>query len=360
MGKGIRVFEVLVITLLIAQNSYGQVDNYQKNAKTYDDEQERFERELRKNKDSAEVYWKHGNAVASFTFNARREAWKHYEKALSIDSSRVAYFIDYGTYLHEMSNFKDARLIYERALRLFPMNETLLKDAEIVEKNIAIIEENKKISNYGSAPTSGHPKATDYSKVIDFENLIKETKNAQSPFYYDILLKNFNADTELSDEQMYMLLIGFTQQENFQPYARRAEEVYNLNDEGKFDEAINKANELLKNNPLLPSLYKELIWAYRKKNNYEAANTYLKKLHNILNAMLYTGDGTCERPYVAFWVQEEYTLLKYLNYKKTGNVSVSNCAGQMADIIEVTNLDTKENSTICFNTELIFKNVMGK
>lgn len=49
----------------------------------------------------------------------------------------------------------------------------------------------------------------------------------------------------------------------------------------------------------MPSLYKELIYAYRKKGNQTLADISLK-MQSILNAMLYTGDGTCEKPYVAF------------------------------------------------------------
>ena len=58
----------LILLLSIGQFGYGQVDNYAKNSKLFDDEQTRFENEQKINKDSAEVYWKHGNVTASFTF----------------------------------------------------------------------------------------------------------------------------------------------------------------------------------------------------------------------------------------------------------------------------------------------------
>ena len=350
----------ILFFILVVQSANGQVDNYAKNSKLLNDEQIRFEEELKTNKDSAEVYWKHGNVTASFAFNAQKNAWKYYEKALSIDSSRVVYFVDYGKYLNEMGYVYDAKDLYERGLKIFPSNEDLKTGLKNVNSRIFKSEENKRLANFGKAPSTGHPKATDYSKITDFENLANLTKDEKSRFYYKDLLSKFNEGNELTDEQMYMLLIGFAQQDSYKPYSQEADQVYELNSQEKFDEAISKSNELLKTNPLLPSLYKELIFAYRKKGNETLANNYQKKLHSILNAMLYTGDGTCDKPYVAFWVREEYTLLKYLDFKKTGGVNTGNCAGQMADKIEVTNLTTKYKTEICFNIMLIFKKTTGK
>ncbi|MCF8448064.1 MAG: DUF4919 domain-containing protein, partial [Bacteroidia bacterium] len=353
MTVSIKAFGLLLL-LLIVQIASGQVDNYSKNSKLFDEEQKRFENELKQNIDSAEVYWKHGNVTASFTFNAHKDAWKYYEKALSIDSSKVIYFVDYGKYLNELGYIFDAKILYERGLKIFPTNEELKIGSENVNNKISKAEENIRLNSFGKAPTNGHPKATNYAKVTDFKKLAKQTKDEKSPFFYEDLLAKFNGDKELTDEQVYMLLLGFAQQDNNKPYTQVADQVFNLNSQEKFDEAISKANELLKSNPFLPSLYKEIIFAYRKKGNETLADYYQKKLQSILNAMLYTGDGTCKKPYVAFWVREEYTLLKYLDFKKTGGVNTGTCAGQMADKIEVTNLITKDRSEICFNIELIF------
>jgi len=357
---GIIKFFGLLLLILVEQIANGQVDNYAKNSKLFDDEQKRFEKELKKNKDSAEVYWKHGNVTASFTFNAQKDAWKYYEKALSIDSSKVVYFVDYGKYLNDMGYLNDAKILYERGLSIFLTDEELKIGLENVKQKISKSEENKRFTNFGKAPTTGHPKAPDYSKITAFENLAKQTADEKSPFFYKDLLSKFNTDNELTDEQVYMLLIGFAQQDTYKPYTQEADQVYDLNNQEKFDEAISKANELLKANPLLPALYKELIFAYRKKGNETLADNSQKKLQGILNAMLYTGDGTCDNPYVVFWVREEYTLLKYLDFKKTGGVNTGTCAGQMADKIEVTNLTTKDKTEICFNIMPIFKRTMGK
>lgn len=340
--------------------AFAQVDNYAKNSKLFDDEEMRFENERKINPDSAEVYWKHGNVTASFTFNAQKNAWKYYEKALSFDSSKVIYFIDYGKYMQTMQYYVDANTMYKRALNIFPNDKDLLEGSKNVENILSQYQKNALLSDFGKAPTSGHPKAPDYAKIVDFDNLVDQTTSKKSEFYYDKLIEEFVKGKQLSDEQVYMLLIGFTQKKEYNPYTTEADIVFELNDEKKFSEAITKAEELLKTNPLLPALYKELIYAHRNLSNDALAEDYLKKLHSILNAMLYTGDGSCDKPYVALWLKEEYTILKYLGYKKTGAVDITTCAGLMADKIQVTNITTNEKSEICFNTYLIFKKAMDK
>jgi len=350
-------FKIIGLFFLFAfgQTAFAQVDNYAKNSKLSKDEQTRFEDELKSNKDSAEVYWKHANVLASFTFNAKKNAWKFYEKAISIDSSRVKYFIDYGNYLFNVLNETNkAKDLYERGLKIFPNDNDLKLGLEKISNISRKIEENIKMSSIGKASTN------ELSKATDFENLIKQTKNKKSKFYYKKLLDEFNSDITLTNEQIYMLLLGLTQQDNYNPYGQESEEIYQLNSQENFDKAIIRANELIKTNPLQPSLYKEIVYAYRKIGNITLADKYLKKLQSILNAMLYVGEGTCEKPYIAFWLQSEYIILEYLDYEKSGAVNSVPSCGQMIDQIEVTNSNTKNQSVICFNIALIFKKLMNK
>lgn len=349
----------ILFFMLFVNLASGQSDNYAKNKKTFEEEQKRFEDELKLNKDSAEVYWKHANVMAKFTFNAQKSARKFYEKSISIDSSKVAYFIDYGRYLNDMEQVQGAKALYERGLKIFPWNEQLKKGLGLANQNLLIIEENKRLASFGKAPTN-QSKASDYSKITDFENLESQTKDRKSPFFYKSLLDKFNNDQELSDEQVYMLLIGFTLQKDYMPYGDISQEIFKLIDLGKFDEAIKKANNLMKTNPLVPSLYKEIIFALRKINEKALAEKYQRKLQIILNAMLYTGDGTCTRPYVTFWVNEEYTLLKYLDCKRTGSQRLTNCAGNMADALEAVNLTTNTTTEMFFNVTPVFKKMTGK
>lgn len=131
-----------IILCCTLQFTFAQaVDNYAKNKKQNDEEQNRFENERKTNKDSAEVYWKHANALAAFTFRASKTAGKYYEKALSIDSSKVIYFTDYTNYLHKvMEDDGKARQVYNRALKLFPNNQELQKGLDNLHNTEATTE----------------------------------------------------------------------------------------------------------------------------------------------------------------------------------------------------------------------------
>jgi len=134
-----------VIICLTWQVAFTQaVDNYERNGKLREDEEVRFRNELKTNNDKAEVYWEHANVVAAFTFNAYKTAWKYYEKALSIDRSKVIYFIDYINYLHEKLNDDEkARQVYNKALKLFPKNEELQKGIDNLNKSRASSDSSK-------------------------------------------------------------------------------------------------------------------------------------------------------------------------------------------------------------------------
>jgi tetratricopeptide (TPR) repeat protein len=151
------------------------------------------------------------------------------------------------------------------------------------------------------------------------------------------------------------------QTNNYNPYNYKdIENLSELASAGKFDEAIAKGTEILKVNPLNPSANRELMYCFRKKGDFKTAEKYQNRIHQIFNAMLYTGNGTCEKPYVTFWVKEEYNFAYYTGFSPTGQYSTDTCGGGMADKLEVYNPNTKEKEIIHFNIMPIFRKTMGK
>lgn len=135
---------------------------------------------------------------------------------------------------------------------------------------------------------------TNFEYKKDFENILKESKNKNSDFNYEKLLPRFNTnDTTLTDKQMLSLLIGFTNNIHYKPYKdlefRR--NLYKLNDDKKFDEAIKEGNQFIINQPFdLKTLF-ELSYAHHKKGDQKLADAYLMKATMIFKAMIYSGDG---------------------------------------------------------------------
>ena len=187
------LFILLASTVINAQ-----VDNMAKNGKLMDEEKQRFEKELASGVDSAVAFWNHANVLASFTFNAQKTAWKFYEKALEKDSSKVIYFVDYAKYLHKMQYTSSTAKLLARALPLFPDNEELLAIDKEVKKKTEEENKIKEWSDIGRAPEKGNEKTTSHSKLSDFEKLIEERHDKQSPFFYDELIRKFDQNLTLS------------------------------------------------------------------------------------------------------------------------------------------------------------------
>lgn len=135
---------------------------------------------------------------------------------------------------------------------------------------------------------------TNFDYKRDFENILNESKNRDSDLSYDKLLDRFNKiDTTLTNRQVLTLLIGFTDNSNYKPYKdlEFGRNLYKLNDEQKFDEAIKDGNQFIAKHPFdLKTLF-ELSYAYYKKGNQKLADAYLMKTTMIFKAMIYSGDG---------------------------------------------------------------------
>lgn len=181
----------------------------------------------------------------------------------------------------------------------------------------------------------------------DFENILKETKNKNSDFYYENLLKKYNkADTTLTDKQMLSLLISFTDNKNYKPYKDLdfGRNLYKFNDEKKFDEVIKSGNEFLTTHPFdLKTLY-EVSYAYHKKGNETLAKDFLIKAMLIFKAMLYSGDGrSIDTPTFALNPTDGQELIKKGLGAKIGKMgSGKDKNGYFIDILD---LISEDNST---------------
>lgn len=131
----------------------------------------------------------------------------------------------------------------------------------------------------------------DYKR--DFENILKESQDKKSNLYYGNLLTRYKkSDTTLTNKQVLSLLIAFTANKNYKPYKDIdfGRNLYQLNDDEKFDEVIKTGDEFLNTHPFdIKTLY-ETSYAYYKKGNQEIADSYLTKATLIFKAMSYSGD----------------------------------------------------------------------
>ena len=355
---------ILLTGLLLGSFHYGfsQVDNYQKNKKTSEEAEVAYKKDLKKNPKSALPHWRYANVMAEFTFNAYKDAWKYYLKALDIDSTNTDIYFDFSNYLaYKLNEVEDAKAVCEKGLQFVPDNQklkdNLKKFDEIIEKN------NEKVRLYSFDKTDNRfiQHNLEYSDIANFDSLSKVVTVETSNFKYEKLLNDFIGGKALTDYEVYLMLIGYTQTENYNPYNYNAiDNIYELAGNEQIDEAIKKGEELLNANPLNPSLNRVLMYCYRKKDNNAKAEYYHNRILAVFSAMLFTGQGTCEKPYVTFWVKEEYNFARYIGLSPTGQYSTGACTGGMADKLETYNAKTDDKEIIHFNIMPIFKKVLKK
>lgn len=185
----------------------------------------------------------------------------------------------------------------------------------------------------------------------DFENILKESKDKNSDLNYEKLLVRFTKnDTTLTDRQVLSLLIGFTDNIYYKPYKdlEFTKSLYQLNDDKKFDEAIKEGNQFIAHHPFdLKTLF-ELSYAYHKKGNQSAADSYLGRAKMIFKAMIYSGDGkSIDSPMFALNPADGQDLIRKAFGAKIGKMgSGRDKNGYFIDMLEMKN--GEESETLYF------------
>lgn len=138
--------------------------------------------------------------------------------------------------------------------------------------------------------TSGQ--AFDYKR--DFKPILEQTQDKGSPLFYQKLLIRFlDNDTSLSNAETLALMIGYTEDPHYKPFEdmEPEKEVFDLNDEGSFEDALVKGKNYLQKHPLSLRVLKEVSYTYHSLKKEDSANYYMDLVDKIMNAMTYSGNG---------------------------------------------------------------------
>ena len=174
----------------------------------------------------------------------------------------------------------------------------------------------------------------------DYAEILKKTNDPRSDLNYEKLLKRFNSnDSMLTSYEVLSLLIGFTDKEHIKPYAYLDVErdIYDKNDEGKFTEALAKADSFLLTVPVSQTALIEKSYALMKLDRKEEAAAYLMRYEMIMGAMASSGDGTT--PETAFFalgpMDGQNFLTKYIGASIGTMGSGRDKYGNFVDILEM-------------------------
>lgn len=128
----------------------------------------------------------------------------------------------------------------------------------------------------------------------DFPTILEQTKNSKHDYHYDKLLKRFQSnDTTMTDFEVLALLIGFTDNEHFKPYAyiSTEREIYDLNGKGKFKESLAMSDSFLVHVPVSQQALIEKSYSHYKLDQLDSAQFYMTQFRRIMDAMGQSGDG---------------------------------------------------------------------
>jgi len=337
---------------MAASSAFAQ--DHKTSARSSKQEDDRYQNDLKKNPNSAEPHWRHANALAAFKVKGSEEAYKYYLKALELDSTNARIWVDYGDYLLAvMESPTDALYMYKQALELEPDNKTLKDKVDRLGTQIEAKRERFRLRNIGQTDKRTIDHGLTYAAITNFDSLKRLTDDKTSRYYYKSLLKRFLDNDPISEWDTYLLCVAYSFGDSYSPYSSASNELYKLNMNERYDEVLAREQEVLAKNPVSGSIYRELMYAHRRKGDEDIADLYQRRAQRLYDAMIFTGDGTCEKPYVTLTASDEYSMIGYVGLYSTGNQSLTDCAGSKADEIMVEDNDGSR-SAIHFNVALMF------
>ncbi len=318
---------------------------------------ERFQKKLKKNPNNAQLFWNHAKELIEYRSQIAR-ASDFYARAIELDSTNGMLFKDFGKYwFNNRRDYDKASAMFNKAIR-FGVNDDEMKPfLEIIKKVFKMRDEEKKLLDFGTTNLRTLNTNVAYKSITNFDSLKKNIEDPNSKNNYQKLYDRLiNDDPDFTPADMYMLMVGYSSQKFYNPY--NYNDINQLKRISNVDTAILVANELIKFYPVNPSINRTLMYLYRKKNDEATALKYFRRIRLYFDAMLYSGDGSCDKPYVTLWAQEEENFIAYLGNENNDEHIMGSCAGQMSEQLKMTNPETQKKEEINFNIQLIYRNAM--
>lgn len=144
---------------------------------------------------------------------------------------------------------------------------------------------------------TGFTQGFNYQK--DFKYLIAQSKDKESPLYYDTLKLNFIENGEnFTVENVIALMVGQTNSEDYNAYGDvELERNYQNAQKAPADTIFKYAPGYTKINPISLSVNYGLWKTYEKIKDKKQAEKFRKRFNILCEAVLKTGSGTQDNPY---------------------------------------------------------------
>jgi len=322
-----------------------------------DKENRNFEKKVGKHPNDANIYWQHANNLCKFKGDAGLVAniKENYQQALAYDTSNGIIYKDYANFLVKTINYDETKSILTKGLKLLPTDEQMKKQLVAIEAILNAQAIDSKMKSVGISTIREIDTQKNYHSYSNLDSIRQVVKDPTNKMYYPLLLERFNnEDKSLTAEDMYFLIIGYSTQSAYKPFNKNELLALQMVSSSNLDTGISAGLDLLGTNPLNPAINREIMYYYRKKGLNKLADRYENRVKMFYSGILFSGNGSCNKPYISLWGKEEYTFLNYIQFKGTDVKSMEMCNGQMVEMIQCNNEVKGGKENIYFNMRLIY------
>ncbi len=176
----------------------------------------------------------------------------------------------------------------------------------------------------GSLLMSIHAQYRFEVREVDFDKIKRETLDPYSRYYYPKLVRSFKSnDTIMNFEAYRDLYYGFIFQEDYNPFRHtefenkdEVEQLYYKQplSREECDKIEEYAVQALDDNIFDIEQLNYYIYALKQKKKYARAAVRQYRLDKLIAAIMSSGHGTEEEPWVVLYPEHEYTLINFLGY----------------------------------------------
>lgn len=163
-------------------------------------------------------------------------------------------------------------------------------------------------------------------KKVDFDHVKEVISNPKNAYYYPKLMKAYNSDndTTMSIEAWRNFYYGYTFQEDYNPfresvYSNKVEELYYKQPHSRAEcDTIEKYAELsLNDNMFDMNQMNFYIYVLKEKKKHARAAMWQYRLDRLIAAIMSSGRGTKEEPWVVIAPEHEYNIINFLGFVAT-------------------------------------------
>ena len=160
---------------------------------------------------------------------------------------------------------------------------------------------------------------------VDFDHIKKVTSDPTNAYYYPKLMNAYGSnDTTFSIEAWRNIYYGYTFQEDYNPfresiYSNVVEQLYYKQPHSRAEcDSIEKYAELSLNDNMFDlNQMNFYIYVLKEKKKHARAALWQYRLDRLIAAIMSSGRGTKEEPWVVIAPEHEYNIINFLGFVAT-------------------------------------------